>query len=144
MSNNSSEYKDFVRVEEELVEEFVKANPYPGYEKILEKIGESIERSYKKGWISNSFYERYLNLYSEYGELQHICCKIIYEHPRNKDLIVKIGKKIYGLGGFQALSATHDIIKYFSPYAESKHIFIRMQGRMIEEYFQDVCEEWKA
>ena len=48
------------------------------------------------------------------------------------------------MGGMQALSANHSIIKYFSPYWNSTNIIIKMQGRIIEEYFQDVTSEWKA
>jgi hypothetical protein len=33
----------------------------------------------------------------------------------NKDLIVEIGKKIYRLGGMQALVSINAILKYFSP-----------------------------
>jgi hypothetical protein len=74
----------------------------------------------------------------------YICCKIIYENPTNKNVIVEMGKKIYEMGGIQALSANYSIIKYFSPYWNSTNIIIKMQGRIIEEYFQDVSSEWKA
>jgi hypothetical protein len=126
MNNNNSEYKDFIQVEEELIREFVKVNPYSDYEEMLEKLEERIE------------------LWCEYGKEEHICCKIIYDNPTNKNLIVKMGKKLYEKGGMQTLTANHSIIKYFSPYMNSTNYIIKMQGRMIEEYFQDVCEDWKA
>ena len=124
MSNNDN--KDLIQVEDEMIAEFVKVTPYPSYEEMLEKLN------------------NYIDLWAEYGEQHHICCKIIYENPRNKNLIVEMGKKIYEMGGMQALSANHSIIKYFSPYWNSTNIIIKMQGRIIEEYFQEVSPEWKA
>ena len=54
-----------------------------------------------------------------------------------------MGKKIYEMGGTQALSANHTIIKNFSPYSNSTNIIIQNQGIIIEEYFQEVSPEWK-
>jgi hypothetical protein len=54
-----------------------------------------------------------------------------------------MGKKIYEMGGMQSLSTNHTIIKYFSPYWNSTNIRIKIQGRIIENYFQDVSSEWK-
>lgn len=113
-------------VEHEMITEFVKITPYPNYEEMLEKLDNNIE------------------LWSEYGEQHHICCKLIYENPSNKNLIIEMGKKIYEMGGMQALSSNHTIIKYFSPYWSSTNITIQKQGKIIEEYFQEVSPEWKA
>jgi len=118
--------QDYIKFEEDLITEYVKVYPYPEYDNILQKIENNIE------------------LYAEYGEQNHICCKLIYENPNNKDLIVKIGKKIYESGGLQALLMNHNIIKYFSPYRQSTNNIIKGQGRIIEEYFQEVCDDWKA
>jgi len=123
---NNNDNKDLIQVEDEVIVEFVKVTPYPNYEEMLEKLN------------------IYIDLWAEYGEQHHICCKIIYENPTNKKLIVEMGKKIYEMGGMQALSANHSIIKYFSPYWNSTNIIIKMQGRIIEEYFQEVSPEWKA
>ena len=123
---NNNDNKDLIHVEDELIAEFVKTMPYPNYEEMLEKLDNNIE------------------LWSEYGEQHHIYCKLIYENPTNKNLIIEMGKKIYEMGGIQALSASHTIIKYFSPYWNSTNIIIKTQGRIIEEYFQDVSSEWKA
>ena len=109
-----------------MILEFIKVNPYPNFEEMLEKLKNNIE------------------LISEYGLQQHICCKIIYENPRNKKLIVDMGKKIYELGGFEALQANHSIIKYFSPYWENNtNNIIKSQGSIIEQYFEEVSLEWK-
>ena len=123
---NNNDNKDLIKVEDEVIVEFVKVTPYPNYEEMLEKLN------------------IYIDLWVEYGEQHHICCKIIYENPTNKNLIVEMGKKIYEMGGLQALSANHSIIKYFSPYWNSTNIIIKMQGRIIEEYFQEVSPEWKV
>lgn len=121
-----SNIEDLIKVEDEAILNFVKETPYPNYEEMLEKLDDHID------------------LWSEYGEYQHLCCKIIYENPTNKNIIVERGKQIYKMGGKQALSAIHTIIKYFSPYWNSENIIIKMQGRIIEEYFQEVTPEWKA
>lgn len=117
---------DLVQAEDELIKEFVKAMPYPDYEDMLEKLDDHME------------------LWCEYGKNHHECCKIIYENPTNKELIIEMGKKIYGIGGMQALSANHSIITFFSPYGKSKDIRIRTQGKMIELYFQEVTPKWRA
>ena len=107
------------------IKKFVQTNPYPSYEEMMERI------------------DCRLDLFAEYGTQNHEWCKIIYENPTNKELIVKVGKAIYKMGGTQALSKNHEIIKCFSPYYKNPDIKIQ-QGRMIEEYFEDVCAEWKS
>jgi hypothetical protein len=124
MVNNDIE--DFIQVEDEMIIEFVKVTPYPNYEEMLEKL------------------DKHIDLLSEYGIKNHICCKTIYENPTNKNLIIEMGKKIYEMGGIQSLSANHTIIKYLSPYWNSTNIIIKSQGGIIEEYFQDVSSDWKA
>jgi len=123
---NNNDNKDLIQEENEVIEEFVKVTPYPSYEEMLETL------------------ENHIELWAEYGNFNHVCCKTIYENPLNKNLIVEMGKNIYAMGGLQALSANHSIIKYFSPYWKSTNIIIKMQGRIIEEYFQDVSSEWKV
>ena len=105
---------------------FVQTNPYPSYEEMMERIDCRVD------------------LFAEYGSKNHVCCKIIYENPTNKELIVEMGKAIYKMGGLQALSKNHEIIKCFSPYWRSSDPEIRVQGRIIEEYFEGVCAEWKS
>jgi hypothetical protein len=128
---NNNDNNDLIHIEDELIQErsliveFVKVTPYPNYEEMLEKLDNNIE------------------LLCEYGKQHHKCCKIIYENPTNKILIVEMGKKIYEMGGMQSLSTNHTIIKYFSPYWNSTNIRIKIQGRIIENYFQDVSSEWK-
>jgi hypothetical protein len=124
MNNNND--KDLIEMEDEMILEFVKVTPYPNYDEMLNKLENRIE------------------LWCEYGNQNHICCKIIYENPTNKNLIVEMGKKIYEIGGMQALSANHTTIKYFSPYWNSTNTIIKMQGNIIESYFQNVTSEWKA
>jgi hypothetical protein len=123
---DNSNIEDLIHVDDEMIMEFVKVTPNPNYEEMLEKL------------------DNHLDLWSEYGVQNHIWCKIIYENPTNKTLIVEMGKKIYEMGGMQALSANHTIIKYFSPYWKSTNIIIKSQGVIIQEYFQDVSSNWKA
>ena len=119
---NNNDNKDS---ENDVIVKFVKVTPYPNYEEMLEKL------------------DNHLDLWSEYGEQHHMCCKLIYENPTNKNLIIEMGKNLYEMGGMQALSANHTIIKNFSPYCNSTNIIIQKQGRIIEEYFQEVSPEWK-
>ena len=117
---------DLIRAENAIIEEFVKSMPYPDYEEMLDILDDHME------------------LWCEYGKNHHDCCKIIYENPTNKELIIEMGKKIYGMGGMQALSANHSIVTYFSPYGKSKDIRVRTQCKMIELYFQEVSSKWRA
>ena len=117
---------DLTQAENVIIEEFVKSMPYPDYEEMLDILDDHME------------------LWCEYGKYNHNCCKIIYENPTDKELIIEMGKKINGMGGLQALSANHSIIAYFSPYVKSKDIRIRTQGKMIELYFQEVSPKWRA
>ena len=110
--------------DDEVIKRFVQSNPYPSYEEMMERIDSRID------------------LFAEYGPKNHDWCKIIYENPTNKELIVEMGKAIYKMGGMQALFKNHEIIKYFSPYYKNPEI--RVQGRIIEEYFEGVCAEWKS
>jgi hypothetical protein len=107
------------------VEKFVNDNKYPSYEEMRSKLEANIQ------------------LLNQYGDENHICCKIIYENPSNKDLIVKIGKEIFERGGINALQMNHAIIKYASPYATSNNIYVRSQPSIIEMYFQNVTPEWE-
>ena len=103
------------------IEEYVKSYPYPEYNDMVEKI------------------ENNLAVWSEYSIINHDCCKIIYENPNNKDLIVEMGKKIYKSGGLQALKMNHNVIKNYSPYSQSTNNKIKTH---VEAYFQDV-RDWK-
>ena len=126
MTTYDEEIQEEIKEYNEMIEEYVKLNPYPSYDKMIKKIGNE------------------LDLYAEYGDVNHFCCKIIYENPTNKDLIVKMGKKIYSRGGMQSLQANCTIIKYLSPYYESSNIQIKSHGRVLEFYFEEVTDEWRA
>lgn len=102
------------------MEDFIKSHPYPTYSEMVKKLDDRID------------------LYAEYGKMQHAWCKTIYENPMNKDLIVELGKKIYRLGGMQALVSINTILKYFSPYWDSLDADIKDQGNVIDLYFASV------
>lgn len=117
--------EELKKKEDEMLVEFVKTTPYPNYKQMLKKL------------------EGHIDLWSEYGEKNHKWCKIIYENPTNKNVIVEMGKNIYEGGGGHTLWMNTNIIKYFSPYWNSTNIIIKMQGGMIEQYFTDAFPEWK-
>ncbi len=106
--------------------EFVKNNPYPDYNVIIHKIYNNIE------------------LYSEYGRMQHTCAKIIYDNPYNEKLIAKVATRVYNSGGIQSLRALHYIIKYLSPYYQEKNNDARCYPAILNFYFDRCCEEWRA
>jgi len=90
---------NYIQVENELIEEYVRVNAYPEFEVISNILYENID---------------FLDMYAEYGLPNHICCKIIYENPIDKGLIIRMGKEIYNRGGIQALTMNHNVIKYIS------------------------------
>jgi hypothetical protein len=106
------------------MDKFVKENPYPTYKEMMNKL------------------DNHMDLFSEYGKMQHNWCKTIYENPTNKDIIIETGKKIYRLGGMQALVSNNTILKYFSPYWDSLDSDIKNQGDVIDLYFAGVTLEW--
>ena len=114
------------RLENIRLEKFVLENPYPSYDEIIGKLGDHIE------------------IECEYGKMNHVCCKIIYDNPTNEELIIEMGKRIYNHGGMQALQANHVLLKYFSPYWQSTDMAVKCHGRYIELLFQSVTPEWKC
>ena len=79
--------------------------------------------------------ERRLDLWSEYGQVNHDCCKAIYENPDDEDLVVKMGKIIYQRGGMTALQANYYIIVYeWSNKNLASHL---------EKVFEKVSDEWQ-
>ena len=101
----------------------VLAYPYPDFETMTQKLTSRID------------------IYAEYGELNHLCCKAIYENPTNPELIIDMGKKIYQRGGMQALVMNFYVLQ--SMYSGSNIPAINGQPRIIESYFTKVCPEWQ-
>jgi len=133
MNNMDASIEENIRVENELIKEYVKAYPYPEFKEISNILQENICKNIV-----------FLDMCAEYGLSNHICCKRIYENPIDKELIIEMGKKIFERGGIQALTMNHNVIKYVLSYRQSTNIIIRGQGSIIDHYFQEVCEEWKA
>tara|TARA_Y100000741_G_scaffold364794_1_gene357042 strand:+ start:161 stop:568 length:408 start_codon:yes stop_codon:yes gene_type:complete len=124
--------KDYIRIEEELIEEFVRANPYPEYTDIRNDLLDKSEK------INNL---DYLDMFAEYGEPNHNYCKEIYDNPNNQSLIINMGKNIYNRGGIPALTWNLRVLKLI--YSRSTNNIIRGHSRIIESYFSEVCDEWK-
>ena len=51
---------------------------------------------------------------AEYGKMNHLLCKQIYEHLEDPDVIDEAAKKITNLGGLQALKANLQILKKYT------------------------------
>jgi len=123
--DSTEEIQDYINVDEDLIKEYVKVNPYPEYETMLEKIKHNID------------------LEMEYGELNHEFCKVIYENPNDENLIIEMGKKIYKRGGIQALLMNFNVIKYYSPYWQSKINSIKfIKFKYIFNYRINIINRW--
>ena len=84
------------------IKNFILSNPYPEYDE-----------------IDVSLFHR-VDLYVEYGMLNHYCCKKIYENLDNPSIIKEMTYKIYKAGGVTALKANLETIKLFSPINKNK------------------------
>lgn len=127
MENNydsDEELINEIKEEKMLIESWVKKNPYPSFDKVQKLIEFNIQ------------------LWSEYGEFNHTCCKIIYENPSNKDLVIEMGKKIFKRGGGNALQSNFYIIASF--YRASGNITVMSQKGVLERYFEGVTPLWSA
>jgi hypothetical protein len=96
--------------EREAVKMFISKNPYPPREDIL-------------GLIP-------LQQYAEYGELNHIWCKEIYENITDRKHITKYLKLIYTRGGHQAVIANYYTLCNHTPLMGkqiTKHFAIAIQ-----------------
>lgn len=122
----------YCNVEKEMITEFVKANPYFNYKTIINDIYKLTDKTKSD------------ELFDEYGKYNHYCCKIIYENPNNKELIIKMGKYIYNRGGKQALVNNYRIITNFTPCRLSTNNIIRSAFYIVGNYFSNVCDDWKC
>lgn len=128
------------------IEEFVKNNKFYHFNYIIKDINNLYEFSLiNKNLMKGSDKDRLINMIeninNEYDNITHLYCKKIYENPNNKELIIKIGKKIYEKGGIKALTISHDIIAYFSPYKKNE-IIRKEQINKIDDCFDEVSKEW--
>ena len=106
---------------------YVEQNPYPEYCLIEELL------------LKHDRWE----LLSEYGQINHILCKKIYENPNDENIIVSCGKQIYKRGGFTALQANYYVIIQF--YKKSRDEDIRYcYPKKLEFTFEKITSEWKA
>ena len=64
---SEQQIQDYIRIEEELIEEFVRANPYPEYTDIRNDLWDLSHKS------ENNL--DYLDMFAEYGEPNHNYCK---------------------------------------------------------------------
>ena len=85
------EIEQLIRKEEKIIEDFVKWNPYPDFKYITDILSSN---------------DNYLDMFVEYGEINHEHCKTIYENPHNEDLIIEMGRNIHNRGGVTAFIIT--------------------------------------
>jgi len=111
----------------EELKEFIKENPYPSYEFIIDILS-----------------KKYLDLYVEYGEINHHYCKKIYENCYDDELVINIGKLIHKKGGFTALQANYYVMYFFCPFMKSSNNEIKFYASSFQYIFEKVTDEWKA
>ena len=87
------------------VKSFIKNNPYPKYEEIIETLN-SIARAVP---IDNLKQEVF-NMISEYGRENHKWMKEIYENIMDEEVIKENGKKINNRGGKVAMVENYYVI----------------------------------
>ena len=128
----SYQIKDIQRssesVENEVMLEFVKLNPYPSYSCIEKMISNYTNKRYSLIWLS------------EFSEYNYKLCKDIYENPTNEELIRQCGQKIYNKGGEQAMQAIFYILVNFSPSSFSENPAIKFYLRTIEFNWNGIGE----
>jgi hypothetical protein len=112
-----------------IITEYVAQHPYPSYKEMAATLVEETN----SWWLS-----------AEYSQSNHICCKTIYENPRDAELCADMGKQVYARGGMTALRAMHRIVASYSPYKDSLNPVMQTQGRVLEYYFENSCDEWVA
>ena len=112
-----------IRSEDKDLHEYIVKHPYPDYEEVCRK------------------FKNHIDILAEYGEVHHICCKRIYENPNDHEMIIEMGKKIYKLGGIQALVMNFNVIEAF--YSKSNIPSIIGQIRIVETCFARVSPEWR-
>ena len=73
-------------------------------------------------------------LLAEYGKLNHVWCKAIYENPFDENAVIERGKIIFSTGGFTALQANFHIITYMWRGYGSNHL---------SKIFSKITDQWK-
>ena len=89
------------------VKSFVKNNPYPNYEEVMELLL-THARETKSAYARRET----LNMISEYGKHNHEWMKEIYENIMDEKLIKENGKKINERGDKVAMVYNYDVLCY--------------------------------
>ena len=117
------EIEQLIRKEEKIIEDFVKWNPYPNYQYIIGKLESD---------------NKFLDMFAEYGELNHEFCKTIYENPNNEELIIEMGRNIDSRGGKWALFNNIRVLRLVFNENHMNHFVVKGYARIIEEIWSKV------
>lgn len=93
--NYFKEHYNSLEEEEKAVEKFIREHPYPGYDEIRNKLP--------------------IELWAEYGTLNHEWCKMIYENLTNDNIMEEYMGKIMRRGGLTAGQANHRTMTGYTP-----------------------------
>ena len=117
-------YKAKKQTTEEQIQKYVCNHPFDSYEKIIKMFDDNNN----------------IQLYAEYGELNHMMIKTIYENPFDEAVILESAKKIYDRGGFTALQANYYVLVY--AFSKTENSNIKLHHKTIAKLFPKICPEW--
>lgn len=117
MSRNLILLLDTKMSEDTLMKEYVNKTPWPSYDDMLSKFGND-----GKG----------MQMYAEYGELNHKALKEIYESGIDTEVALKWGQIIADRGGITALQQNCIVFMRFGPLAYAPNQILRANARLLE------------
>jgi hypothetical protein len=100
------------------MQEYIESHPYPSY-------GEMIARIDAHPTLS-------VQMYAEYGELNHKALKEIYESGIDTEIALKWGQIIADRGGITALQQNCIVFMRFGPLAYAPNQILRANARLLE------------
>jgi hypothetical protein len=102
---------------------YIACHPYPSYDEMINRIEECPFLS--------------MEMYAEYGELNHEYLKQIYESNFNEALTKDLGRKIYERGGLRAMQMNCSAFQYLGPFVDSIDREVRISGMKKLEFLWD-------
>jgi hypothetical protein len=120
-------FVDKTEQEIEDVKRYVSMNPYYSYDDMVKRL------------LTNK--DMPMELFAEYGMMNHECLKTIYENIWDETICREMGQKIYDCGGHKAMVMNFYSLMY-SPLRESENRMIRGYYRMVEHWW-DKIGEWR-
>ena len=107
------------------MQEYIESHPYPSYDEMIARIDEHPTLS--------------LQMYAEYGEVNHNYLKQIYESNFDVKLTRDRGRDIYARGGLQAMIMNCAAFSYVGPFVGCTDDATRYSGtKLIEIHWNGI------